>query len=441
MREPLKPIKKLLLLLILIAVVASGVFYFRDTKAPLITLTPGDGPISAKTSLNLSLTDELTGLREVTVTAVQNGRRVPLASQTFPPETSDYQVELSLTGKKLKNGPFQIEVSAVDQSVYHMGKGNYSQQIFNLTYDTRAPIISILSKAHNFNKGGSGLVLYNLNEEVTKHGLIVGDRFFPGYQLETGEYACLLAFPYDLKSADFVPRVVAVDLAGNERQAGIYYRSKNKNFRKRKINLSDNFLQMKTPEFEALVPEVTEPIDIFLYVNGTVRAENRAKMAELSKQTAATPLWDGAFLRQPNAATVALFADHRDYYYKGKKIDNAVHLGYDLASVAQAEIPAANDGEVIFSDYLGIYGMCIVIDHGLGLQTLYAHMSQLDVQVGEMVTKGQILGRSGATGMAGGDHLHLGVFVSGVPVEPKEWWDGHWIQDNISLKLNALGQN
>jgi murein DD-endopeptidase MepM/ murein hydrolase activator NlpD len=350
-------------------------------------------------------------------------------------------MELSLDGKKINNGPFQIEVTAVDQSIYHLGEGNLSQQTFDLIYDTRAPIISILSKAHNFNKGGSGMVLYQLSEEVSKHGVIVGDRFFPGHLQDSGVYASMLAFPFDLKSSDFVPRVIAVDLAGNERQAGIYYHTKNKTFRNRKINLSDNFLQQKTPEFEALVPEVVEPIDIFLYVNGEVRQQNRATMVELSKQTSPTPLWEGSFLQQPNSSVLALFADYRDYFYKGKKIDTAVHLGYDLASVARAEIPAANNGEVLFADYLGIYGQCVVIDHGLGLQTLYAHMSQLDVQPGDQVTKGQILGRSGATGMAGGDHLHFGTFVAGLPVEPKEWWDDHWINDNISLKFENLGQN
>lgn len=437
----MKRFKKLLLVLLLIVLVAGIIFYFRDTEAPQITLAPAEGPISAKTALSLSLADETTGLSEVAVAAVQGDNRITLHNQTFPPDTKNVQIELTLSGKQLKDGELRIEVTAVDRSVYHLGKGNLSQQTFQLTYDTRAPIISILSKAHNFTRGGSGLVLYRLSEEASKQGVIVGDRFFPGHLQDSGYYACLLAYPYDMKGEDFVPRVIAVDLAGNERQAGIYYRSKYESFRKRKINLSDNFLQMKTPEFETLVPEVTDPLDIFLHVNGDVRAQNRAKMVELSSKTVSTPRWEGSFLRQPNASTLALFADYRDYFYKGKKVDNAVHLGYDLASVAQAEVPAANSGEVVFADYLGIYGQCVVIDHGLGLQTLYAHMSQLDVQPGDQVVKGQVLGRSGSTGMAGGDHLHFGVFVSGLPVQPKEWWDDHWLKDNISSKLEAAEQN
>lgn len=431
----MKSLKKFLFLVILGGLIAAAVFYFRDTESPLLSLTPSSGPISAKAPLLLNLTDEGLGLKNVQVTVIQGGNRLPLANQTFPPQTGSTQLELTLSALKLKDGAIQIEVLAGDQSIYHLGKGNSSQQLFNLTYDTRPPIISTLSKAHNLTKGGSGLVSYRLNEEVEQTGVQIGERFFPAFQQEEGNYVSLFAYPYNMPEGDFVPRIVAADLAGNERQAGIYYRANKKKFRSRRINLSKNFLQQKIPEFEPLVPEIGEPIDTFLYVNREIRQQNRSKMVELAKKTASSPLWQGRFLRMPRASELAHFADQRSYYYRGKKVDSAVHLGYDLASVAQAEVPAANDGEVIWADYLGIYGLCIVIDHGLGLQTLYAHMSQLEVQPGDMVVRGQVLGRSGATGMAGGDHLHYGVFVSGIAVQPLEWWDASWLENNIDSKL------
>jgi len=192
---------------------------------------------------------------------------------------------------------------------------------------------------------------------------------------------------------------------------------------------------MKAPEFEARVPNSGSPLETFLYVNQQIRRQNRAKLVDLSQQTAHEPLWEGPFLRQPQAATQALFADHRTYYYQGKKIDQQIHLGHDLASVAQAKIVAGNSGKVLWAEYMGIYGLCVVIDHGLGLQSLYAHMSQLDVQPGDTVKRGQIIGRSGNTGLAGGDHLHLGILVTGTPVQTIEWWDSHWLEDNISSKL------
>ncbi len=431
----MKSIKKLFLLLLVVGLIAAIVYYFRDTEGPMLSLTPEQGPVSAKTPLSLSLSDSGTGLKDVLVNVIHEGQRLQLVNQTVPPQTKELQLELDLAPLKLKDGQIQVEVQAGDRSIYHLGAGNRSQQLFNFNYDTRAPIISILSKAHNFTKGGSGLVTYRLNEEVETTGVQVGEHFFPAFQQDSGIYACLFAYPFDMPDADFVPRVFATDLAGNERQAGIYYRANVKKFRHRKINLSQKFLQQKTPEFETLVPGSNEPLDIFLHVNGEIRRQNREKMVELSKHTSPTPLWNGNFVQMSRAAALALFADHRSYYYDGKQVDKAVHLGYDLASVAQAEIPAAADGEVVWADYLGIYGLCVVIDHGLGLQTLYAHMSQLDAHVGDLVVAGQILGRSGATGMAGGDHLHFGVFVSGVAVQPLEWWDPNWLKNNIDSKL------
>lgn len=431
----MKSLKKLFILIIIVGLIGAGVFYFRDTKPPEVTLTPGSGPIAKKGKILLSLNDEGMGVKTVQAFVIQGASRLPLVQRDFPPQTNVVDLELDLSVLKLKEGGLQIEINTTDQSVYHLGKGNSTQQLFSFTYDTRAPIISIRSKAHNFTKGGSGLVTFSLNEDAEKVGVQFGDYFFPAYLQDGGFYACLIAYPYNVKESDFVPRIVARDLAGNERQMGIYYRAKNKKFRHRKINISDRFLSQKIPEFEALAPDETDPVQIFLYVNRDVRQQNRAKIAEFSRQTSPTPLWEGAFQRQPNAASLARFADYRTYYYNGKEIDKQVHLGQDLASVAQDGIIAENSGKVVWAEYLGIYGLCVIIDHGLGLQSLYAHMSQLEVQPGDVVTRGQVIGRSGATGMAGGDHLHLGLFVSGVPVQPIEWWDAHWLRDNIDSKL------
>ncbi len=431
----MKSLKKLFLLVIVIALVAGGFLYFRDTEGPKLTLTPDSGPVSHKSKLLLTMLDGGMGLKSAQVTIIQGSNSNTLLQRDFSTPVPSADLELDLSSLKLKEGGLQIEVVATDRAIYHFGKGNVTTQTFDLTYDSRPPIISILSKAHNFTKGGSGLVTFTANEEIQGAGVQFGDLFFPAYQQPSGTYACLFAYPYFSSGKEFVPRVIASDLAGNERQTGIYYHTNNKRFRNRKINISKSFLDMKTPEFEALAPNAQSPLDIFLYVNREVRKENRAKMAELSQKTSPTPLWQGSFMRQPNAAPLAQFADHRDYYHEGKKIDEAYHLGFDLASVAQAEIHAGNAGTVIWADYLGIYGLCVVIDHGLGLQTLYAHMSQLDVQPGDSVSRGQVIGRSGATGMAGGDHLHFGVFVSGIPVQPIEWWDQSWLTNNIDSKL------
>ena len=119
------------------------------------------------------------------------------------------------------------------------------------------------------------------------------------------------------------------------------------------------------------------------------------------------------------------------YYYKNKEIDKQVHLGIDLASTKRAEVHAANSGTVVFADYLGIYGNTVILDHGQGIFSLYSHLSEIDSTVGELKEKGTVIGLSGATGMAGGDHLHFSMIINGIFVTPLEWWDQQWLRLNI----------
>ncbi len=90
---------------------------------------------------------------------------------------------------------------------------------------------------------------------------------------------------------------------------------------------------------------------------------------------------------------------------------------------------------VVFAGPLTIYGNTVVVDHGLGLQTLYGHLSSLSIKEGDQVKQGQELGKSGTTGLAVGDHLHYEVVIGGVAVTPVEWWDGRWIRDHVGKPL------
>ena len=150
-------------------------------------------------------------------------------------------------------------------------------------------------------------------------------------------------------------------------------------------------------------------------------------------------LWTEAFAQMGNSQVESRFADRRTYFFENKEIDRQVHLGFDLASVQQAPVLASNAGVIVFADFLGIYGNCVIIDHGLGVQSLYAHLSSIGTKVGDTVTKGQELGRTGATGLAGGDHLHFTILLQGVPVNPVEWWDQHWMDDRVLRKIKDAG--
>jgi len=429
-----KKIKSLFILLIITALAGGSYYYFSDTQGPQIKLTPSSGSISKKTNLGLTLNDELSSLANISVTVEQNGKLLQVLDTTYNEGIRSASENIDLSTLLLRDGNIKITATSTDRSVYHFGKGNTATATFNLILDSRPPTISALSNAHNLNFGGAGMIVYSISESVTKSGIQLGDHFFPGHKQPSGNYLCLFAFPYDTDS-EAVPRLVAYDEAGNKGIGGFYYHLNKRKFKTDKIKISDGFLNIKMPQFQDQFPTAQTPLEVFLSVNKHLRTQNRAWLSSVASKTANTFTWNKSFLRQPNAATRATFGDLRHYIYNGKEIDQQTHLGIDLASTACARVPASNSGNVVYADFMGIYGQCIIIDHGLGLQTLYAHLSSMDVAVGDNIDRGQIIGRTGSTGLAGGDHLHFGVIISGVPVNPIEWWDKNWVKNNITSKL------
>ena len=177
----------------------------------------------------------------------------------------------------------------------------------------------------------------------------------------------------------------------------------------------------------------------FLMINGDLRRKNNQYLTDLAKKSPPEMLFKGPFQQLGNSQVEARFADTRTYVYKGKEVDRQVHLGFDLAVTANVPVVAAEAGTVVHASDLGIYGNCVVIDHGLGVQSLYGHLSSIGVKVGDRVEKGAELGRSGMTGLAGGDHLHFTMLVGGQQVTPVDWWSKQWFEDRVRRKIVAAG--
>jgi murein DD-endopeptidase MepM/ murein hydrolase activator NlpD len=181
-------------------------------------------------------------------------------------------------------------------------------------------------------------------------------------------------------------------------------------------------------------------IEQYVAINSELRRLNAERIASFARETAPEMLWQGVVFHPfTNTSAESAFADRRTYFYQGREVDRQVHLGFDLASYANTPIVAANRGRVLFAGELGIYGNTVIVDHGLGVQSLYAHLSSLAAKEGDDVQKGQTLGASGQTGLAGGDHLHFSMLVNGQFVNATEWWDAHWIEDRITRKLREAG--
>jgi hypothetical protein len=419
-----------------VALAAGLAMYFKDTEAPVVVLAPASGPVGPTAPFRVTADDPGSGLRSLSVIVSQQGKTATAVQLSFAPAQTHAEASFILEEHGFKEGPLTISVRAADASIRGFGQGNVNSVYSEFTLDIRPPVISVLSTAHNVNRGGAGLVAYTLNEDARETGVAVGAHFYPGFKQPSGTYLCLFAFPYNMEIPDFKPQIRAADLAGNTRQVGfIFHPIERWKFKSDVLSLPQSFLDTKMPEFEPLVPQAADQLERFVKVNTEIRAANAREFFELRTKTSPTPLWSGTFLRMPNTAPRAGFADARTYTFDGREVSHSVHLGLDLASTVADEVPASADGKVVKAGYVGIYGNTVVLDHGLGLMSLYSHLSSIAVQEGQVVFRGNPIGRTGTTGLAGGDHLHFGVMVSGEPVQPIEWWDPHWIKDNLDEKL------
>jgi murein DD-endopeptidase MepM/ murein hydrolase activator NlpD len=300
--------------------------------------------------------------------------------------------------------------------------------------DLSPPRVSVETGLSYAQRGGAGVVVYSVSEPAVRDGVRVGDHFYPGYPWQ-GRRAAFYALPTDAP-APLRPAVVAVDAAGNEGSAHWPVNVKERTLPEATVNLPASFLEDKVPELaRSQNVQAPDPTTAFQKINTEVRAANEKRIREIAAATAPERLWKGAFEQWANSQVTSRFAEHRTYLIGGQPVSQATHFGYDLATTAGAPITAANAGRVLHASDLGIYGNCVIIDHGMGVVTLYGHLSSFAVKPGDAVAKGTVLGRSGNTGLAGGDHLHFAVLVGDAYVDPVEWWDEKWVREKIDAQL------
>ncbi|MBX6422182.1 M23 family metallopeptidase [Thermosulfurimonas sp. F29] len=440
----MKSVLKGMLLLLLLALCGAAVFVFfvkLESHPPVIEVKGLPKLAGRKLTFTVRAEDRHSGLRELSVYLVQGRKKILLKELGWPVSflrgsrvhSREISFSVSPVEKGLSEGPAVLVVSAADASWRNRLRGNLSVKRVPFTLDLTPPRVTVLSRTVYLAPGGSALVLYRVGEKPARTGVLLNDRFFRGYPLKQGAYAALVALPVTEKVVrKFV--VLAEDGAGNRLELPVSYYLKRRRFPRVRMRLSDRFLNFKMPEFISRYPEAqkNDLLGTFIWVNETLRRRNNKTIAEITSRPSEAPFRiSGALRALPHAAKRADFGEFRTYYYRGRKVSRAWHLGLDLASVARSPVPAAAPGRVVFADYLGIYGNTVILDHGLGLYTLYAHLAGIEVQVGEEVSAGQTIGHTDTTGLAGGDHLHFSVLVQGVFVTPIEWLDPRWVRTRI----------
>lgn len=431
----------LVVVLVLLAVVVGGVSYLgwrQSVPGVQVTAAP-PRLVGRATPLSFVVTAVRGNVTRAEVRVVQGGEPVTLARHDGPPAP---RVELAGTlekiGPSIREGRASLEVRGLDDFWRPLRHTERVVATYEITVDLTPPKLEIVAATRYVAPGGAGIVVLRAGD-AARAPILVGTLPFPTFPVgPPGTRVGLFALPYDFVAGTAIT-VTAQDEAGNAASRGVSSEVLRRRFRHDTIVVKDSFLQAKVPELLPQHPASQPLVDAFLVINGDLRRQAEQEKRKVAEKTADRRLWNGAFLQPRNTKVFSNFAETRTYLYKGREIDTQVHLGYDLASTRHAAAPAANSGVVAFAGPLTIYGNTVMVDHGLGLMTLYGHLSSIAVKVGDAVERGQELGRTGSTGLAVGDHLHFEVMVHGVSVTPLEWWDAKWIRDRITGPLRSAG--
>jgi hypothetical protein len=417
------------------------VFLVARSSTPVVELSPAVTALGQATPLTVQVRDPR-GVRSVQAFVEQSGSRYPVFEMKEPFNSPDNNWNFTAGVKstpQLKAGNAKLIVEATSNDLLR----RTARIERDVTVVTQPPSVSVDSEQHYLYLGMADLATFDVSGNWTAAGVRVGDQKFRAWPMPGGKPGMfsLFAFAWNMPP-DTVPQVYASNAAGNDVTSPlvvIFPKKEQPKYTVHDLQVSDAFLNKVINELD---PNGSgDPVQRFVNINSVMRRANNKTLSDLQVKTADKFLWSRPFIRQPHSQAEANFADVRNYIYHGKKIDQQVHLGYDLAVTEHVGVQASNDGKVVYAAPLGIYGNCIVVDHGYGLQTIYGHLSRIDVHEGDMVKQGQVMGLSGMTGMAGGDHIHFAMQLDGVQIDPKEWWDPHWIKDHIAKRVELPGFN
>jgi peptidase M23-like protein len=432
-----------IILALVCLIVAAVVGLMVMSAGTTVAVTPAVQVIGMSTPVTVEVTNPH-GVRRVAAYVEQNGAQFPVYEQNAPAHRlfwRRHQPSQRISfqaGKKqapsLKDGKARLVVEAVADDL----RGATGRAAYDVNVVLSAPRVVADDLQHYINQAGMELVTFTVSGSWDEAGVRVGPHVFRSYPLPgrtPDQRFSMFAYPWDLPP-DVTPVVYARNGAGTEATARFWFKLFPKKFRERDFVLTDALMDKLVNNIDQTGTLEPGPdlLSRFLKINGDMRRKNNQQLYDLRLKTEEKILWNGPFIHWGKEE--AMFADTRDYKYNGKQVDRQTHLGFDLSDVANGPVHAANSGRVVYAGDLGIYGNCVVLDHGYGLQSIYGHMQRIDVKLGDMVEKDGTMGVAGSTGLAEGVHVHFGMQIDGVQINPREWWDEHWIHDRILSKLS-----
>lgn len=414
-----------------------------ETKEPEIELANETLPThwNFQDDFEITFKDE-SGIRDYRVRMMFNDEVLTDEKEVVLNKPKSVKIKLPKTSATLKNGTeIQYYIEVTDWSNAHFFSGNTARIKLNLIVDTQPPHIIPIAHSYRITRGGSAMVAFQVKDIALKDVFVSNgvDRFEMFKYLGDDIYVSIIAWP--LKNKFFDAQIIAVDQAGNTRaQVVPLARNMNVTYYRSNIRLQESFLNGKLNELIEQIDKkhtrtFDDDIERFVFFNETIRQEDENRILSACSNLKSDKRFIDenfhAFVPLKGSKLVGNFGDHRTYFLNGDEVSKAVHLGIDVASVKNAPIIASNRGIVLLNSHLGLYGNTALVYHGLGVSSIYSHMSESNIEVGDEIQVGNEIGKTGATGWAFGDHLHFGILIQGHFVLLAEWLDSQWIKHNI----------
>ncbi len=430
---------KIISIIVLFVLFLFGIYYFSGIGYHPIKISLPKDKFIGKNGYQILIKDKKAAIKQIKIT-ISNA----LVSQTLFEKTFAENFNRKLVNFKIPSditdGNAVITVFASDKSIRHFLQGASKTVRKEIIIDKTSPTIDIFGLPIRIEKGGIGLAIWSVKDKFLKKTWVTVDGYkFPGYNADAligkgHSFATFITWPIYSKASLGNATISAIDLAGNKTTVHLPVYWKQRRFRKTTIKITpltiEKAMQTAGKSFDSKK-------ELFLYVNRILRQKDNTEIRRLCRISEGNLLWHKRFLQLPHSVVTSQFNDLRSYFMGNQLIDKEFHLGYDLASTTHSDVPAAASGIIRFTGRLYLYGNVIIIDHGFGLFSLYAHLSKINVKKGMHVKQGEIIGITGQTGMAGGDHLHFGIYVSGIPANPIYLWDRRWIKSHIKKRIES----
>ncbi len=466
---------KILLLIVFLAALAPVALIgwrelyvnFLEPNPPQIRVIEGPRGIGiTPVNLVLELEDSESGLDEVVIRLKQKrDEKEILRKKLNGKHVARIEVPFSGSESGLQEGEVELEIRTFDKSLW----STRGEKSFQLPVDYKKPYLEILSTQHNAREGGAQLIFYRVQDEhLALSGVKVDDHTYAGYPARGLDkafenfpdvYAAFYAIPLAQGEQKRKIRLFAEDRVGNGVTEKFYNKVAERRMRERVASMSEGaFLQFvsqvvqknlpilekqaasigQTLQFKTPENTLSRAVEEFQLIERRLKPINESQIEGALKANRTDQLWDGAFLPQSGVVRSG-FGEVVTYYVNKSPIEKHLREAFVLGVGAEGDnVYAANDGTIVFSTDLGVYGSTIIIDHGFGLASVYGSLGRMSASTGQDVSAGHVLGTYGSSGLAERKQLFFQIRVHGTPVDPTEWLSKSWYHAHVNSKIEDV---